>query len=373
MVHAVIAGCALTALLPTVRLSVQEPPTWTISSTAVEMGDGAAEDFESVRYGRLLPDGRAVVADVGGLFLRIYAPSGTRLAQMGRRGGGPGEFQSIYALWLTPQQAIAVWDGRTRRFTSFAATGELVATQQIRQDAMAARNLELFLGTFSNGDLLLGDLRLDRRPQPGEVVPERWVLGRFSPAGEFRGAAGEVRGMFRTRRSPMPFSPIARAALRADSLWAIDGFDTELRISAPGGAAVRRIALPWTARRPPRDPWPMLEARLSENTKQFYRELLDEAPRTDQLPMVGGLLLDDRGQLWVKEYEPTLDAIWGKGNALNIGPGGTWRVLGRDGRWLASVRLPDNLIPLDVRAGRLLAVERDELDVERVVVRTVVR
>ena len=352
-------------------LDGQEALTWTISSRAVEMGRGAEEQFQSVLFGRLLPDGRAAVADVGGLFLRVYGPDGTRQAEMGGRGDGPGEFRSIYGLWLTPEGRIGVWDARSRRFTTFDPEGRLVDTHPVRaKGEVAFGNLEVFLGAFRNGDVLLASLRL--RLRSTEATPERWVLGRFSPGGEFRESPGEARGMWRAGRAPVPFSPVAWVAVREDSIWVADGYEPEFEVWTEGGDVVRTIELPWRVR-PSGNPWSELRAELRRRDARFHLELLDEAPQTDEFPPVGGLLADDRGHLWVKVYDPSADALWLKPNALAFAPGGEWRVLGPDGEWVATVQMPDNLIPLDIRGNRLLGVARDALDVERVVLHAVVR
>jgi hypothetical protein len=67
----------------------------------MELGAGEGELFEWVRFGRFLPDGRVVVADGRGLFLRIYEPDGALAVQTGRPGDGPGEFRAIHGLWVT--------------------------------------------------------------------------------------------------------------------------------------------------------------------------------------------------------------------------------------------------------------------------------
>lgn len=362
----IVAGLALPF-----GLEGQEASTWTPSPEAVEMGRGAEELFQQVMFGRLLPDGRVVVADAEALFLRVYGPEGERQVEMGGSGGGPGEFRTIHGLWLLPEGGIGVWDSGSRRFTTFDPQGELLATQPVRADGgMGPGNLEVFLGSFGNGDVVLASLRLDQRPI--RATPERWVLGVFGPGGELRRTLGQVDGMWRAGRAPLPFSPVPRVAVGEDSIWVAHGYEPELEVWTAGGDVARTIELAWRVR-PSGDPWATLEAELRRRDKHLFLQLLDEAPRTDEFPAVGGLLMDDRGYLWVKQYDPNADALWLKRNALEIGPGGEWRILGPKGEWVARIRLPDDLIPLDIRGNRLLGVARDALDVERVVVRSLVR
>lgn len=356
---------------PDHRTEIQEAATWTLSSEATEMGRGADELFQEIMFGWLLPDGGVVVADAGALFLRVYGREGERQVEVGRSGEGPGEFRTVHGLWLTPEGTIGVWDSENRRFTTFDPRGELVATRPVGAagDAASGR-FDAFLGSFDNGDVLLASLRLEGRPV--RPTPERWVLGRFGPDGEFRSTLGEVSGMWRAGRAPLPFTPVPRVAVGRDSIWLAHGYEAELEVWSASGDVVRTVELPWSVD-PAGDPWATLEAELRRRDKHWFLDLLDQAPRIGEFPAVGGLLTDDRGHLWVKVYDPSSDSLWLLRNALEVAPGGEWRILGPEGEWVARIQMPDHLRPLDIRGNRLLGVARDAFGVERVVVHTVAK
>jgi hypothetical protein len=364
-------ACLVSALMGVSSAQAQQLPSWTLSPRAVEYGADADDLFELIRFGRLMTDGRVVVADSRGLFVRVYDANGRRTAAFGRRGGGPGAFSSIFGMWLTREGRIGVWDGDSRRVTTFETNGTVVSTRSVKAPASMPGNFEIFLGAFRNGDVLLASLHLPRRPDPNEIIAERWHAGRFSLDGEFRSSAGELQGMSRTRRTPMPFTPIPRAAVRGDSVWVSEGYDAQVKLRTAAGRLARTVELPWRVRAS-RSHWSQLEASVRERKNALWLELLQEIPRPDDVPSVGGLLLDDRGQLWVKEYDPATDNLWLKrGDALTVAPGGGWRIMNPAGRWVAQVRMPANLMPLDIVGNRLLAVARDEFDVEHVVVHTI--
>lgn len=376
-----IAAALLAALTVACGPAGQETPTWTLSSDGVEMGRGDGEMWELARFGRFLPDGRAVVADARGLFLRVFGPDGRLEAEMGRSGDGPGEFRSIFGLWITPEGRIGVWDARNRRLTIFDAEGRLVDTRPVRPpDREALRNVNAFLGAFSNRDVLLAALPRRLRPfrEADEPVPERWILARFGSDGEFVGSPGELRGMRRLGRGPVPFTPVPRVVVRGDSIWLNDGHEPAITVRGPGGEDARVIDLGWTAR-PTGEPWSSLDSALRGRERPIDRSHLerleeDEIPRTDEFPAVAGLLEGDAGGVWVKKYDPAVDALWlVRGDALNVGPGGEWGVLRPDGEEVATVRVPDGFVPLDVQGDRVLGVARGPLDVDRVVVRRVER
>lgn len=178
--------------------------------------------------------------------------------------------------------------------------------------------------------------------------------------------------MWRMNRAPLPFSPVPRIAVLGDSIWTVDGYDTQLNVRNASGDAVRTIELPWEVR-PSGKPWSVLEAELRRQDKDMFVQLLADAPRTGEYPSVDGLFVDDGEQIWLKEYNPLVDALWLKRNALDVGFGGVWHVFSPQGRWIASIQMPENFVPLDISENCLLGAERDNLDVERVVVRTVVK
>jgi len=358
--------------LTAAAVHAQVPAAWTVSDQAVELGSGADELFESVRYGRFLDDGRVVVADAGGAFLRVYAADGRREVEMGRRGEGPGEFLAINGLWITPEGQIGVWGARTFRVTIFDPSGDLIDTHPVwPEGAVTAGSLDPFLGSFRNGDVLLGALSL-QMSRSEEGTFERWVMGRFASWGEYLGSPGEILGMLRAGRGPVPFTPVPRVAIREDSIWVVAGFEPEIEVWSAAGNLVRTIALPWKVN-PSGDPWSTLRAELSRRDLPFFLELLAEAPRSDRFPLVGGLLFDDLGYLWVKVYDIPADSVWLKRNALMVSPGGEWWVLSPEGYWVARVEMPEDVTPLDFKGDRLLGVRRDALDVERVVIHQVIR
>ena len=69
-----------------------------------------------------LMDGSLVVADAGNHRLLHVSERGELLRTLGRRGGGPGEFESITALFATDATALA-YDGMQSRVTVWSLSG----------------------------------------------------------------------------------------------------------------------------------------------------------------------------------------------------------------------------------------------------------
>lgn len=344
--------------------------SWSVAPTpAIEIGVVEGEDaymFQSVRYARLLADGRVVVADAGQLVIRVYGQAGTFQTEMGGPGDGPGQFRAINGMWLTSEETIGAWDAENRRITTFTAEGDLETTHRLVVDGELPGNLEVFLGSFNGNDIVLASLSLGGDPRAQRMFPDRWVVWRFGPAGELRGSLGELRGMRRLGGQPLPFSALPYAAVYRDSLYVADGYEAQITVRAGSGDVARRIDVPHVAVHSA-GAWSSLEAELKRRNHQLHLQLLEKMPRVDEFPQVAGLLIDDWGFIWAKIYEPLVDALWLNG-ALRPGPGGEWRIVRPDGEFVTMVRIPDGVTPLDVRSDRLVGVFRDALDVEGIVV-----
>src|SRR5688500_18511880 len=93
LVAAALAGCSDGETAPgstAVRWTMEERP-------AVEIGTGEGEDaLYRVTSAARLRDGRIAVANAGTQQVKLFGADGRHLASLGRRGGGPGEFQAAH-------------------------------------------------------------------------------------------------------------------------------------------------------------------------------------------------------------------------------------------------------------------------------------
>lgn len=84
--------------------------------------------FDMVQGARRLPDGGLVVADGGSRQVRWFAPDGTPVRGIGRRGQGPGEYQGPLSLVGWAGDTVAVLDFGNNRLTLLDGTGALART-----------------------------------------------------------------------------------------------------------------------------------------------------------------------------------------------------------------------------------------------------
>jgi hypothetical protein len=350
-------------------LSAQEIREWIVSTEpVVEIGliDGEPTlIFSDIRAARLLPDGRIVVADGMESVVRIFSPAGEFLNEMGGKGDGPGEFRWIAGMEIMPPDTVRVWDADAHRITTFLADGSLVGTQRFApmQRGGPSGVLDGLVGWFADGDVALswtvaGQLR------KGQIVPDRTILGRFDPAGSLRYLLGEGEGLHRSGRGPDPFSPFPHATVHNDSVYFMNGVGGRIAVLDPDGAGVSRVIEVSASPVEVREAWPALQAKLRDEGDMALLGRIPD-PLLTHTPSLAGMLIDDRGFLWVKTYDPTTDCVY---LGRPPGPGGEWIIVETKGRTVAKAVLPDGLVPLHITGNRVLGVSRGPLDVQKVVV-----
>ena len=350
--------------------------SWVIApapSTVIgEMDGDPMYLFQRVAGAGLMPDGRIVVADAGLSVIRVFDAEGTFLSQMGGEGEGPGEFRGLRGVWIVPPDTIGAWDSHSLRITYFEAAGSLIRTVSLEPSAEArgVGSLDLLVGALADGSVAIGSLAFG---SPDGTGADRVSVERFGPGGAHLERLGETTGFIRIRlgegsRAPIPFSPYPRFAVRGDAVFHTNGAAPRVHVWAAG--ARRAIDLP-PADHDPELAWATLASRLDEGGSELYRDLLPEAPRSDSIPHLSGLLVDDAGLVWTKQYDPGADALWLDSGSRAFG--GTWWVVEPSGRLVATAEVPSSLAPLQVVGDRALGVTVDALGVERIHVHPIVR
>jgi len=353
-----------------------ELDSWAIApapSTVVgEMDGDPMYLFQSVAGAGLMPDGRIVVADAGLSVIRVFDANGTFLSQLGGEGEGPGEFRGLRGVWIVPPDTIGAWDSSSVRITYFEAAGSLIRTVSLEPstEARGVGSLDLLVGTLADGSVAIGSLGFG---SPDGTGADRVSVERFGPGGDHLERLGETTGFIRVpfgdrSSAPIPFSPYPRFAVRESTVYHTNGTAPRVDIWAAGSR--RAIEFP-PADHDPELAWATLASRLDEEGSEFYRDLLPEAPRSDSIPHLAGLLVDDAGLVWTKQYDPGTDALW-----LDSGRrvyGGTWWVAEASGDLVATADVPPTLAPLQIVGDRALGVTVDALGVERIQVHPIVR
>lgn len=96
---------------PTIRL---------VQTLRVGSLDGGHDSFGQISAVKLDSRGRIHVADAHNRRITVFGADGSFVGQIGRRGNGPGEFQSPRGLGIGPADTVFVWDAEHARISVFS-------------------------------------------------------------------------------------------------------------------------------------------------------------------------------------------------------------------------------------------------------------
>jgi len=181
------------------------------------------------------------------------------------------------------------------------------------------------------------------------------TLGLF-PGREVYLTEEDGRGVMNTP----PFARNTTATIRGDRVVVGTQSRYELSELSPEGVLRRVIRIPGRERAVGAEELETyIQSRLRAAPPERHPEIrrsLEGMPIPERMPPYGALQADSRGNLWV--------GAW----AMYPEIARSWDVFDTTGAWLGAVPLPPGFDPRDIGDDWVLGVERDELDVESVVV-----
>lgn len=329
---------------------------------------GEAPPFSGVVGGALLSDGRIVVADGGSAALYYFSPGGDLLGSVGGPGDGPGEFRTIQAIGLLPDDTVWVHDFSHQRVTLISPRMRVEGVVSLAPRLGSG----LAVGILPDGDMLLAEswssTEIARADEPG-LDRELAAYVRYTAEGILRDTVGlfpgrEVWLRSEDGRGVMSSAPLGRRSVHA--IWGPgfvvgDQVGRELRAFSGRGKLVRSVrwhgpslrvddelASAWRSAR--------LEDVDAESRADVERDFA-RTPLPERRPAYDDLLATRDGGLWVGEF------------ALPGEDPSRWLAFDAEGRWDAVVGMPDRFRPLFVTSERVLGVVRDALDIEWVELR----
>ena len=337
--------------------------TWSVSTEphlTIDLAEGELPYlFSFIAAARILSDGRIVVGDRGNAVLRVFDRAGAFQHEFGRAGNGPGEFDWLRSVSEVAPGTLEVFDSGLMRMSRFGADGAHLST---RTFAISGGFPQQLVGRFSDGAHVLGWIAQGSMNQAGAAA-DTIALGRFGSDGQLLAVIDTNTSLIRFEMSPVPFSPQLHAFVLDDAIYVNNGMTSSMIVLDSTGTQMRQLDVP-LPRADPSSAWSALEAELETRGDTEGLERLPLIPRDNPLPVIAGAFPDDRDRIWVKQYDPIADNFWLEGW---MGPtGGTWWVIDTQGRLLATIDLPDRLMPLDVRGDEILGLVRDERGIERV-------
>lgn len=299
--------------------------------------------------------GRIYVGESQASEIRVFGADGAHVRTIGRKGGGPGEFEAISGMGWGPDGNLWVMDHTNSRFSVFDTTGAYVTSHR-RPGGFV---IIPWPGGFDRNGRVY-----DATGIPG---PDRFTtaLIRYTadmtPADTFRIPEYDAEtfdmsddGGRRRMSAAVPFAPAQGWTLDADgNVWI--GTSDRYRIHRVtfAGDTVAAVERRYT-------PVAVTEEEKDERIERFewFTRQGGEIQRSripNVKPAFGSFFADDEGYLWVTANRPA-DA-----------PAGL-DVFDPDGRFLGTVTGGGELMSPPVIAGDMLyAVVRDELEVPYVV------
>lgn len=318
------------------------------------------EQFYRVSGARLL-DGELIVANGGSSEVRVFGPDGEHVRSFGSAGEGPGEFGFAGRFWLLADDSLAFWDSRHRRVSIFDDEGVLGRVVSFDGAALNPRVVTI----ATDGRVVLADDRYDFSEGEGfRMMYTDFVLHGTDgslldtlpsqPLAEIGVLDGE-RGM---AGSPL-FG--ARTVSRGDgsSYWVGTGRAEEVRRFAVDGRLEMIVRWPPIDRTVDDQAAALeLERRLTEAPERVHAQIRQAhaaQPVSDEFPTLGDLMPTTGGGVWVQEFRRP-----GRDGPL------AWKIFDAEGVLVGTVRIPAEMRILEIGHDHLVAVERDELDVEHV-------
>lgn len=336
------------------------------SLPAFTIGGADAEgpyDIARVRGVLRLADGTVLVLNRATSELSSFDSAGRYLRSVGRKGSGPGEFQSPYQLLWYGRDTLMVQDLGTSRVTLLGVDGRVYADVSL-QGLLAGP----VVGRLPDGSLLAATYSpvSPGRPTSGR---QRWPvrLVRVSKEGAVLDTLGVFPGMENVMLTsehgasagPASFGRSTLFAMADSLVYVGDNDSYRVQVLAGGRRLVRIIekthpAVPVTAAMVDSEKARRARATTNPSSREVEEQMWahDRMPAT--LPAYRNIAVDADGWLWVRPYSDAQE-----GTVL-------WDVFDASGRLRCAVALPATLAAREVGHDHFLGVVTDEDGVEQV-------
>jgi hypothetical protein len=394
-----------------VDLSGRDRPIRVEEDEVYSVGSVAGEDWEtfsSITGVAFDGDGNLYLLDRQNFRVVKVGPEGDFLTEMGRAGGGPGEFGMPLGMAVTPGGEVRVYDMGHQGFTVFNPDGSFKSTARVTGTDMFLPNGGLMVlpggemvdgGAIGTRMLVMGGGGDPFAPRPvhrmtlGETAEVSTAFEAWNPLQTVGPQREEALsgGGFQIVSPPMrAFDPGLYVGVLPDGRLAVaDSTTYAIKLVRPGEAVERILRRPFSPRRVTRrDQNDERERQLAEiaareesggerggrayssdggggavavsggQVSDLLRARVESMEFGEEIPVLTGMAVDWDGRIWVERT--------GEG----IGDDGPIDLLSAGGEYLGSLpphefTLPDAFGPNGLAAW----VEADEFDVPVVVVK----
>ncbi len=351
--------------------SSQSVARWQVGLPTLRLGgrEGVgAEEFFNVTSVVMLDDGSLVVGDQGSSELRFFdSATGAHLRSVGGEGRGPGEINVLWTVFRSGQEIVAV--DASGAASLFDSEGSF---QRRTPPPISGRGYRLErAGFFENGDALAYRYEsAANKPEGTHLVSAHITKLR----GDEPSYLMQSPGYFVTREGAsrsryLTFGPVITFAVFGERFCV--GFPQRYSIDCLGAEGTpiwRTTRVDWEPTRVTReDREGYFRANAAVNFHLGADELQKVRSETEfarVFPAFGRFVVGAGGELWVGPVP-----IEGDTPVLHPSPREPtqWSVFSSEGEWIAEAELPAHFWLMSVSPTHLIGVQRDELDIEAVV------
>lgn len=370
-----------------VQIIESTAPAWTAADAwmladapSLEIGvvDGDdVREFQEITDVQRLSDGSIVVANGGSGEIRIFTSTGEYRSTLGRSGGGPGEFEGLGRLLVTPGDTIIAFDYLLRRITVFV-NGTMVASTPL--DGIGNAPLRL-AGRMSDGSFVFGagfaTADLPREKRTVGVHRSNIPLVRYSSAGSPLDTIGWFPGMEMGVAMRDGVTQMGQPFYGRDLSIVTDGANVyvgdqqeyAIRRFGTDDALQRIVRLPLADLTISADELDAIKQRMRvraaglPNLEEEIARHFQMWPVPDRKPAHSRLLAGPDGQLWVGAAALS----------MYLEEPVSWDVFDGDGRWLGTVAMPDRFRLYHIGRDDVTGVWSDDSDVEHIRVYPIIR
>jgi hypothetical protein len=317
-----------------------------------------------------LENGVIVVADAQARQLRVFDRTGRFVRVIGRKGGGPGEFQ--WLAWVRARRdTIQAYDPVAKRVSKFNVNGRLLSESHLRISSITRPTV---LGPFKDGSYIAADAGANGPAGREAAAGARKYTFTFYRLGSTENEAKklfEVSGadLFRiidaSDGPPLSFdskpafgrdihfsSSEDRIYAALNDSYVIPIYDVQGRRT--GEISKKAVPRTVTAEEVRKYTAAVVATSSKPMFAQYSKEALAKAGAAKTFPAFGAIKVDRVQRVWVGEY------------ALPGQQPRTWTVFGKNGELIANAVLPAGVEVLDIGEDYVLGKMHDDLDVEYV-------
>jgi hypothetical protein len=363
------ARAALAAVLAASACAVPDTTpepgaVWTVSAEpSLRIGgydERAGHQLYRVLDAVRLSTGGLAVATLAGTDIRYFDDEGRLLATAGGRGAGPAEFQRLQAV-ARSGDTLLVYTGDPA-IARIAPDGRVISKALLRGVSALPR---CRTGTgrrvlLSDGRLLMAHAPASAagcpRPRPGSAQ-DSTVAVLWDPGTGVLDSLGAFAPEDRVEAGLPPFGNVVLLAATRTRVYVGSSDADSIAVFDLHG---NRTAT-----------WRVDARRMPTSHEVRAQARPGEAPVPDHYPLLGNLIGDEAGNLWVLHYPPLEVPL--PSHALAHGAvfvespdSFRWTVLGPSGDVVGQVRTPTHWQILEISADAIVALEHDSLEVETV-------